>query len=229
MAYSIGQVRRNQISTFSVNVNYNLSLLVSEDSIIDFYNPCMYLNDTSLSSTYSYYLRFKVKQRVDSTQDFSIKLVNSDSTDGTTQSIKTLNVKSGDDYTSFELIFTPNSTYNEIVFELRRLALDFTLVNSDGTSGRIMDIEVLDFYIISNIITGYLQPHFSDLKQLKKIGIQGPPGLLFVLDGEEIRIGKTGIYELYNDSISISYLGFCIKESNQVPDGKDFFILDFKY
>jgi hypothetical protein len=229
MAYSIGQIRRNQISSFSVNVNYNLSLLVNKDSIVDFYNPYIYMSNTLLSFAYSYYLRFKVKQRTDSTQDFSIKLANSDSTDKNTQSVRTFNVKSGNDYTTFELIFTPNSAYNEIIFELRRLALDFNLVNDNGKNGRIMDIEILDFYIVNNIITDYLQSHFSDLKQLKKIGIQGPPGLLFALNGEEIRIGKSGVYELCHDSISISYLGFCIKESNQVPDGKDFFILDFKY
>ena len=52
---------------------------------------------------------------------------------------------------------------------------------------------------------------------------------MFVLDGEEIRIGRTGVYELYNDNIEISYIGFIIKDSLFTQSGKDFFVMDFKY
>lgn len=229
--YRLGQLRRNQISSYSTNVNYKTGLVVnSDETAIDFYDPNITLNEGQISLEYTYYLKFKVKQRADSVQEFTIKLKNNDETlDKDFQSIKTLSVQSGLDYTIFEVVFSPNTTYSQIVFELKRIELDFSTFNPDGKRGRIMDIEVLSFYIIDNIINSYLKSHYSDLKQLKKIGIQGPPGLIFTINGEEIRLGKTGIYELYNDKILISYLGFVIKESAQIPDGKDFFILDFKY
>ena len=230
MAYKIGQLRRNQISSYSTEVDYNTSFIVNIDSSIDFYDPDITVNGGGqVSSTYSNETKYLKIVAKDSVQDFIVKLKNNaGSSENEFQTIKTLSVKSGVDYVTFELIFNPNKNYNQIVFELKRIASDFS-ISEQGKNGRVMDIEILDFYIINNIINDYLKSQYVDLQQLKKIGIQGPPGLMFTIDGEEIRLGKTGIYELYNDKIQISYLGFIIKESVQVPDGKDFFILDFKY
>lgn len=38
--------------------------------------------------------------------------------------------------------------------------------------------------------------HLVDFKGLMKLGIQAPVGTKFVINGETIRIGATGIYEL---------------------------------
>ena len=228
MSYNIGQLRRSQIASYGTTVGHRVGTIVNKDSIIDFNDACVYISSGgTITSLYSYYLKFEVKQLLNSSQTFTIKLKNESSDD--TQTIKTLSVKQGNEITTFELIFNPNSSYNEIVFELSRLALDFNLDNGDGTSGRKMAINVLDFHLVNNIIDTYLKSNYSGLTKLKKIGIQGPPGLLFTIDGEEIRVGRTGIYELYNEDISISYLGFVIKDSLFTQDGKDFFILDFKY
>ena len=35
--------------------------------------------------------------------------------------------------------------------------------------------------------------------------------------------------ELYNNDITISYVAFVIKDSLFTQDGKDYFIMDFKY
>jgi hypothetical protein len=206
MSYLVGQIRRNQISSFSTDVNYT--------SNVESNNPYLAIDGT-LSANVSYYLQFKVKQG-DERENFILKLKN----EAIEQSVQTFHVTKGNDYTTFELIFTPNRTYSKVAFELNR--------EDANDANKVLDIEILNFYLVKNIVTE-LQSKFSGLKKLKKIGIQGPPGLLFVLDGDEIRIGKTGIYELYNDSITVAYLGFCIKESNQTFDGKDFFILDFTY
>ncbi len=229
MAFQIGQLRRSDITSYSTDITYNQGLIVNENSIIDFYDSCLYLEGTNVvSSLYSYYLRFEVTQLVDSAQDFTIILKNSELEEDNSQNIRTFKVKMGTGTSVFELIFNPNSDYNEIVFELSRLAIDFNMDNGDGTSGRIMDIKVLDFYLINNIVNT-LSTLYPGLTNLKKIGLQGSPGLLFTLDGEEIRIGNSGIYELYNEEIAISYLGFVIKPSSGVLDGKDYFILDFRY
>lgn len=228
--YQIGQLRRNQINSYSTALSYRQDLIRNENSIIDFYDQCMYLSGANIvSSIYSYYLKFEVTQLPEAIQEFSIKLQSDEVTIDNIQNIRSFVVKQGLGATTFELIFTPNSNYNQIVFELKRMALDFYTDNKDGTSGRIMNIKILQFERIINVISSYLAKNFPGMTSLKKIGIQGPPGLLFCIDGEEIRIGRSGIYELYNEDISISYMGFIIKDSLFTQDGKDFFIMDFKY
>lgn len=230
MNFKIGQLRKNQINSYSSKIDYNLILSENENSMISFYDPCISLSGTNIvSHLYSYYLRFEVTQLTNCVQNFTIKLKNSELIEDNVQQIRSFSVKQGIEKNVFELIFNPNSNYNEVIFELERLALDFNLDNKDGTSGRIMDIKILDFYIIDNIIEKYLSQAFSGLTSLKKIGIQGQPGLLFVLDGEEIRIGRSGIYELYNENINISYIGFVIKDSSLTQDKEDSFIMDFRY
>ena len=230
MSYNIGQLRRNQISSYSTALSYRQDLIRNENSIIDFYDQCMYLSGANVvSSIYSYYLKFEVTQLPEVTQEFSIRLQSDEVTVDNIQNIRSFVVKRGLGTTTFELIFTPNSNYNQIVFELKRLALDFYIDNGDGTRGKIMKIKILQFDRVINVISSYLAKNYPGMTSLKKIGIQGPPGLLFCIDGEEIRIGRSGIYELYNEDIAISYMGFIIKDSLFTQDGKDFFIMDFKY
>lgn len=230
MSYNIGQLRRNQINSYSTALSYRQDLIRNENSIIDFYDQCMYLSGANIvSSIYSYYLKFEVIQLPEVIQEFSIKLQSDEVTVDNIQNIRSFVVKQGLETTTFELIFTPNSNYNQIVFELKRMALDFYTDNGDGTSGRIMKIKILQFDRVINVISSYLAKNFPGMTSLKKIGIQGPPGLLFCIDGEEIRIGRSGIYELYNEDITISNMGFIIKDSLFTQDGKDFFIMDFKY
>lgn len=226
----VGQLVRSQINSYSEPISYTKGTLRNETDIIDFYDPCLFLSGVdTVSSLYSYYLKFEVIQNPESIQDFSIKLKSNEATIEDIQTVRTYSVKQGVDKTIFELIFNPNSNYNQIVFELKRLALDFYIDNGDNTSGRIMEINILQFDRVVNVISDYLSSKFDGVERLKKIGIQGPTGLLFCIDGEEIRIGKSGIYELCKDDIEISYIGFIIKDSLYTQEGKDFFIMDFKY
>lgn len=226
----IAQLRRNEIDTYSTPIDYRQDLIKNDTSVIDFYNPCLYLSSSNVvTSLYNYYLKFEVKQLPDSVQEFTIKLQSDEIYVDNIQDIRTFTVKQGTGTTAFELIFNPNSSYNQIVFELRRLALDFYTNNEDNTNGRIMDVKILQFDRIINVISDYLASKHEGLVALKKIGIQGPPGLLFCIDGEEIHIGRRGIYELYNEDIVLSYIGFIIKDSIFTQDGKDFFIMDFGY
>lgn len=53
------------------------------------------------------------------------------------------------------------------------------------------------FSATENIITLIRRKHnLIDFKGLIKLGIQAPIGTKFILNGETIRIGATGIYEL---------------------------------
>lgn len=230
MVFRIGQLRRNQFDSYSTALEYRQDVITNQNSIIDFSDQCLYLKGTNVvSSLYSYYLKFEVTQLPEASQEFSIKLQSDEVTNDKIQNIKSFEVKQGTDTVTFELIFTPNASYNQIVFELKRTVSDFSMVNEKGTSGRLMKINILQFDRVNNVISNYLAKTYPGMVSLKKIGIQGPPGLLFCIDGEEIRIGRSGIYELYNENIAISYIGFIIKDSLFTQDGKDFFIMDFKY
>ena len=232
MSYSIGQFRRTQLTSYSTNLSFEMSTQENESSItssdIVFYDACIQLEGSNiLNSQNSYYLKFKINMRGDSAQTFNIKLRNSESTEDNYQTIKSYNVAQGTGYTIFELVISPNATYNQVIFELSRIVLDYTTENEDGTYGRIISAEVLEFYSIYNVIS-YLSSNYSGLTRLTKIGIQGPPGLIMCINGEEIRIGKSGIYEI-NNGITIHNIGFIVKESDFTQDGLDYFIMDFQY
>lgn len=216
--YKIGQITKNQITSYLSSLTYRKDLVNTEDTIIAFQNPRLVLSGVNvLSSKYTYYLSFKVNQSVTYAQDFIIRLKNdAENIAVSSQDIKKFNVKKGNGYSTFEFVFTPNSTFNQVIFELQRLDIDFTGVS------RVLNIEVINFSRVNNIISDYLASKYSGLSSLKKIGIQSNPGLLFTINGEEIRVGRSGIYELYHKDIDITYLGFVAIDEN-------YFILDFKY
>ena len=72
---------------------------------------------------------------------------------------------------------------------------------------------------INNLITAL---NVSSTGKLKQIGVQSAPGFLMSIDGEPVRVGRTGMYEI-NYGVSISYLGFVIN------DDKTQFLLDYQY
>jgi len=76
--------------------------------------------------------------------------------------------------------------------------------------GRVMNIEIKSFTRLIDVITT-LKNTYSNLAYLTKIGIQGPPSMLMCINGEEIRIGKSGIYEINNDIIKITSVSFVPK------------------
>jgi len=75
---------------------------------------------------------------------------------------------------------------------------------------RVMNIEIKSFTRLIDVIAT-LKNTYSNLAYLTKIGIQGPPSMLMCINGEEIRIGKSGIYEINNDIIKITSISFVPK------------------
>lgn len=60
-----------------------------------------------------------------------------------------------------------------------------------------------------------------------KIGLQAQPNTIFTFDGEELRVGPTGIYQIEYNDLQISRIGIVpsnLKEANE----NNFFILDYK-
>lgn len=214
--YQIGQFRRTQIKA-DEDKRYvseiNLTLSTEESSLIpSVYNVCGVPQNILIANN-SYYIHFSVKQK-SAIQHFKLKLLNTTIASDNEQTIEYITVAAAipnqqqPSYVDFELVFTPNASYNKIVWELQ--------------SNDVNDsINVSYFGKVEDIISSYLSSHFSDLTALIKIGVQGPPGLIMCINGEQIRLGRNGIYEI-NNGLKITSIGF-------VPKDSDYFIMDFEY
>jgi len=99
--------------------------------------------------------------------------------------------------------------------------------NDDGTYGRIMEVTIISFTRLVDVV-GFLKSSYPDLSYLTKIGVQGPPSLLMSINGEQIRVGRNGIYEI-NNGINITSISFVPKTSTASSDGLEYFIMDFEY
>ena len=211
MSYNIGQLRRNQINnyyeeeiplTYSTSITYKIGVLQHN-------NRTGFIN-LQLKKNKSYHLIFKVASS--NPNPFKLKLRGND---------KEMIIKEfrnpGKDAV-YEVVFTPNDEiYTVIVAEPDQGKTSVSLNSAECVLKPLVNV-------ISVLSTKY-----DGLRKLEKMGIQGPTGLLFSMNGEEIRIGKSGIYEVQD--FPIENLGFVIKDTSPVPyqDGKDFFIMDFQY
>lgn len=233
MDYRFGQFRRSQFQNYLTPLSYTLDNLRVESSLskgIYFIDKAVNLLDNNILQAQdgsgkqkSYYIRFKINKRNDSEQTINIRLVNTTKEKDNIQTVKTITVEKGSGSATFELILSPNDihSYNEIYFELVRELIDYNIEIDKTTKGRILNITIERCDDICNIIN-ILSSSIENQESLKKIGVQGPPGLLMVINGEEIRIGRSGIYEI-NRKVNISSIGFIVENNDK------YFILDYQY
>ena len=121
----------------------------------------------------------------------------------------------------FNIIFSPRNTdvtYKGIFIQMQRSNLDYDIF-SDGAFGRKMDIEKdsnykAEIYKLNNLIP-------ENIDALNSIGVYSHPNLLMAINGEEIRVGQSGYYEL-ND-FDITSLAVAANDSN------DNFTIDYQY
>lgn len=162
-----------------------------------------------LVNTKNYYFHGKIK-RMTSSQTFYIKLCNyspSSQEETVEQYLKTITVAKGDpdEWVDVEFLFSPLVSFDCILFELQRTVDDYR------TEIRYPLIAYEELSIINNIISSRI----VDGVKLIKLGVQSRPGLLMCINGEEIRTSRTGIYELKNGVMTVSFFSVCsaIKEA----------------
>ena len=85
-----------------------------------------------------------------------------------------------------------------------------------------MNIEIESLKEIYNVIET-INSSIDNKGRLKQIGVQSAPGLMMSIEGELIRVGRSGIYEI-NNGISINYIGFIVE-----PNDNKYFVLDYQY
>ena len=209
MAYIVGQYNHNKdsgdddsfinlitIGTAKRRQSQNDSG-VSGASLNSFYDEC--IQTTSLSTSKYYYFRCLIK-RLKTTQVFDIKLVNYEITteNNIEQHLKTITVQGGkpDEWVSIEFLFQPIVPFDCILFQLRRELSDYsTMVRYPKIA--YQELGEINNLISNKIITGNIS--------LLKIGVQSHPGLMMCINGEEIHTSRSGIYEVKNGVIPISF------------------------
>lgn len=224
--YNIGQYRKSQSTNYLIPLGSNWETerysyspngmnITFTDVKFDI-NGGIGSNDEQVVNESSYYLNFKVQRHLNDDQYFRLKLrhEDEDETKIREQYLEDYIVHKGNsDYAYFEIVFTPNASYETIIWELQRTTSDYT------DNPRTMTVQILNFSQINNIIPQLSLPANT---KLTKIGIQGPPSMLMCINGEQIRNSRSGIYEINNDKIKIKSIGF-------VPKGNDYFIMDYEY
>lgn len=111
----------------------------------------------------------------------------------------------------FELIFTPYDEDLQLAWILQR--------NFSELKNVCPNINNLEIKKLSNMLQ--TQGANNATYSVTKIGIQGPTGMLFCLNGEQLRIGQNGIYQLEED-IDINFFGVVLKNNS-------YCIADLKY
>ena len=230
MSYKIGQFRKDMTSSYltelslsSQNIFTSLSNIIGD---LRFRDVALSING-GFSYQKSYYVQLQI-ERTSLDQNFTISLGNVDGEGQITsqQYLKTFYVPKIQNSNQLnknvilELVFNSNINLSHLIVRLNRTIEDYKL-QTDGITGRTFNVVLSGShcYEIENIIGS-----LNGVSELLKLGVQGRPGLLMCINGEEIRVGPSGIYEIKN-GYKVNFIGFIIKDSSN----EDYFILDYQY
>lgn len=163
-----------------------------------------------------------------------------------TCSVPVANYNEPEEYSSYSFVFTPSKTFNRLGFRINRVSYDAInyvprnwLIDSTtdvsgnrftGSGDSQVEVSTIgsrieysgdnaDLCTLNNLVTessGWL-----------KIGYQCRPGSLIVINGEPIRVGRSGIYEINNGTIINNFM---IASPGGSDNSKiDAFLLDYAY
>lgn len=230
MAYKFGQFRKEQYSysNYVKQISKNDYTLTSIDSKAEGFVGITF-QDIVIKRSFStadgsLFLRFACT-RFNRETGITVKLTKSSASALTTTNSQTIaNIivpaaVSSEDLSTpmvFDIIITPNENYGQLVFSIDRDSQDFLAAPRKWTAAQNFMIQ--SFGTISNIIPSL---DIENLGRLKQIGIQSRPGLEMCINGEMIRVGRSGIYEM-NYGIDITFIGF-------MPNENDHFLMDYQY
>lgn len=205
MSLNIGQFRSTDLTTYGTAISSSETTITTTTNGISFTDLAY---TVSLETNKKYYLNINLQVTTGTGPvEVSILLKKSTSSIDSAQLVKTIDVSNVD--TDFEVSFVPNSTYDQLVFQITRERNDYW-----GTARQLTGtINALNS--LTNILDSI------GVSALSKIGVQGKPGLLMNINGEEIHIGRTGIYEMLDD-ITVTFIGVAFTSG-------DFFLIDYQY
>lgn len=224
---SIGQQAQQRVNSNNNDyarliTNGTVKMVTKKDSgIIDvdsfsFENPCLSLPN-KLDPTEHYYLHVIIK-RLNTNQIFNIRLASSEAEDNNTQWLKQVKVvqqtsdADSNKNAEVEMIFTPTDNYDQIIFELVRTSEDLEEW-TDPTTGekRYGRKPLIAFIELSTVVN----KNPKNTIPLAKIGVQSHPDLMMCINGEEIHLPRSGIFELRDGIVNITFFSV-VQASNIV-------------
>ena len=242
MGYQIGQLRDADISSSmyftAVSVNKRSDIVIKVSNIL---SGDIEFKEVGLSSTNpqwmlpqrNYYLNFSISRyeegyfkdpfdpQVD-TLDFTLCLLVDGDVAGEYEvaqiidSYTILPYPVGDtDATNrkanFEVLFTPiQDNITRIGFIRKKRRYDYMGSGAERT----LLLTVNSYGIVNNLL-----PYVPGMRQhqAEKIGVQSKPGFYMCINGEPIRVGKSGVYEI-NNGLNISFFGTPITDEHFLLD-----------
>ena len=196
------------------------------------YEECIQYNQ-QFSDSQVYYLHAKVK-RLNS--DFTLNILLVKLTDNenefSSQFLKSINVKGKPElqvvnqpadgiftlsneeeskWHDIEVIFKPNTNeYDYIVFQM---------VRTNNSNLGFPTIIYQELSLVNNYKTNSIDVG-GNVGKVIKFGIQADPGTVMCINGQEIHVGKSGIYEIRNGIIYLDY--FSIVQAGVEDDEKSY-------
>ena len=139
------------------------------------------------------------------------------------QTVKTYTFSPYTTNATIDFVFTPKTGFSKIVFELVRYEEDF--INSESKRKLYFDPSSnVTLSSVNNILTEKI----LGCESIFKLGIQGPTDLIACINGEPIRLGQSGMFEVYKEDFNIYSIGFII-DSDSNSDLDKYFIMDYCY
>lgn len=228
MSYNIGQFKSTSLTNYGTTITIDDSYYGSNKTIASPYGDTAKDGTLSIPNGFKkdniYHLKFYLTSNsYNISHKITIKLYE---TKNKFQTIKIINISSPKDNNLIDITFTPDFNFPYLIFEVERNSITI----NDGSYYYCTGINKAE--VLTNIIeTPAFGPGNGQI--LKQIGIQGPPELGFSVNGESLKLGKTGIYE--SNNMNIKSLGFIIDRNNAQDtnpikiDDPTFFIVDYLY
>ena len=169
------------------------------------------LDNNVFSPSNVYILSLKTKQCLNNASEhnnetmsnpYSFDIVLASNSDSAAfQTLKTITVPEhfkDDKVLEHVCIFQPLITFDTIL-----LKLQLTLYDLQNKSPREIQVEGATIKELKNILNTA-----ETRTSLERIGLQGKPGALFAIDGEEMKLNKNGIYEISYDNLDVQHIGW---------------------
>lgn len=243
MSVQIGQFRKDQLSNYTIDkpilsINNEVKTITNTQNIV---NNAKLDFSASPSDTYPKYFQ---ENQIYYIPKITLKLDGFDNNIFKKQSIKVDAILKEDDFEqtiatfsfsscgeqSYDISFVPTRKYSELHFKVRRNTNELS-----NASGSLSISDSDEFITIENKVNLLTTSSMADINWIQKLGVQAAPGFTFIVNGELIRVGKSGTYMI--SDINIDSLAAVIRKDNQelmnnpIPfnENSDYFLLDYEY
>lgn len=240
MSYKIGQLRKNQISSYSREISLPAYGVTSSMTLPNSNTTVFYISSTeTFQKDKNYYVKFQFTFPDYASDGSTIKLLGSIFGNDKKQPIKyfsavkrsetVIDPETGKPTTKqipieCEMVFTPNdSVYTRVILENVGASSYYITIDTEKDGDKYKHLQMQE---LINVIP---RLNNGNVSLVQKIGIQAPTNFMMIMNGEELRVGKNGVYE--TEDVNIKNIGFVIKKNDSEPysNTEDFFIMDYLY